>query len=250
MQPPQPQPYQRQPQPYQQPAAYPPGQPPLPGQSPPPGQSPYPQQGAQPVNIVNVHTHVQQPPVYAPPPVIVNDNSTIHVVHLILTIFTCGAWAPVWIIHAIIIAATSKPQPIYPVAPIMPMAPAPGPGFASGIPMDHNQEALAMVAQQSGKRLEARQLAAADPMTAMQLGIGRRDLPGRRYDDGGLIDVNRVPAEIFTHFSGITAERAAHIITVRDSLGGAFSSAEELMAMAELPPHLADEIAEYAIIMR
>ncbi|TDD64268.1 hypothetical protein E1298_42575 [Actinomadura rubrisoli] len=107
-----------------------------------------------------------------------------------------------------------------------------------------------MVARRSSRRAEARQLAAADPMSAKQLGIGRRDLPGRSYDDGGLIDVNRVPAEIFTHFSGVTAEKAAHVIAVRTSLGGAFSSVEELMAMVELPPDLLDEVAEYAIIIR
>ncbi|HEV7933174.1 MAG TPA: hypothetical protein VGP70_12820 [Actinomadura sp.] len=204
-----------------------------------------------------MHTNVQQPPAYAPPPVIVNttSHSTVHVIHLVLTIVTCGMWAPIWIIHAIIIAATNKPRTIYPVAPMpvapfMPMAPAPGPGFASGVPMNRNQEALAMVAQQNGQRAEARQLAAADPVSARQLGIGRRDLPERRYDDGGLIDINRVPAEIFTHFSGITADKAAHIIIVRNSLGGTFSSVEELMATADVPPHLADEIAEYAIVIR
>jgi DNA uptake protein ComE-like DNA-binding protein len=233
-----------QPQPYQQPSTYPAGQP------------PYPPQANQPVNVVNVHTHVQQSAAYPPPPVIVNSssNSTVHVIHLVLTIVTCGMWAPIWIIHAIIIAATNKPKTIYPMAPIpmaplMPMAPAPA-WFAPGAPMNPNQEALAMVAQQNGKRVEARQLVAADPMSAKQLGIGRRDLPGRRYDDGGLIDINRVPAEIFTHFSGITAEKAAHIIIVRDSLGGAFSSIEELMATAEVSPHLVDEIAEYAIVIR
>jgi DNA uptake protein ComE-like DNA-binding protein len=115
--------------------------------------------------------------------------------------------------------------------------------------MNRNQEALAMVAQQNGKHAEARQPAAADPMSARQRGIGRRNLPERRYDDGGLIDINRVPAEIFTHFSGITSDKAAHIIIVRDGLGGAFSSIEELMATADFSPHLADEIAEYAIVI-
>ncbi|MDB5910827.1 MAG: hypothetical protein JWP34_4941, partial [Massilia sp.] len=71
-----------QPQPYQQPFAY-------------PGQPPYPQQGSQPVNVVNVHTHVQQSPTYAPPPIIVHNTShtTAHVIHLVLTIVTCGMWA-------------------------------------------------------------------------------------------------------------------------------------------------------------
>jgi len=177
-------------------------------------------------------------------------NGNIHIIHLVITVLTCGAWAPIWIIHAIIMAVTEKNKVIYPVAPTPPPLPVQNPGYAPGIQMNRNQQAMAMVAQQKSRRAEARQLAGADPMSAKELGIGRRDLQGRQFDDGGLIDINRVPAEIFTHFSGITADKAAHIMEVRDSLGGAFSSVEELMATADLPPNLAEEIAEYAIVIR
>jgi hypothetical protein len=200
--------------------------------------------------VVNVHTHVQQQ--MAAPPVVIanNSNGGAHAVHAVMTVLTCGLWAPVWIIHAIVMAS-NKPQPLYPVAPpMMPRPPMAPPGMPPGVPMDQNQMALAMVAQHNGRRAEARRLAAADPMSAKQLGIGRRDLPGRGYDDGGLIDINRVPAEVFTQFAGVTAERAAHIVTIRESLGGAFSSVEELMAMSELPPHLCEEIMQYAVVIR
>jgi DNA uptake protein ComE-like DNA-binding protein len=201
--------------------------------------------------MVNVNNYIQQPPPYAWVPVIGGslNNGNIHVLHLILTIITCGAWAPIWIIHAIVMAVSDKPRAIYPVAaPQIP--PAPGPAYPSAMPMNRNQQALTMLAQQKSRRAEARQLAGADPMSAKQLGIGRRDIQGRQYDDGGLIDINRVPAEVFTQFSGVTAEKAAQIVTVRESLGGMFSSVEEFMATAELPPQLYEEITEYAIVLR
>jgi DNA uptake protein ComE-like DNA-binding protein len=199
--------------------------------------------------VVNVNNYIQPQP-YGWVPVIGDslNNSNIHVLHLILTVITCGGWAPIWIIHAIVMAV-NKPKAVmpYPVPPPMAYPQAPVPPI--GMPMNRNQEALAVIAHQKSRRAEARQLAAADPMMAKQLGIGRRDIQGRQYDDGGLIDINRVAAEIFTQFSGINPEKAAQIVTARTSLGGVFSSVEELMATAELPPHLYQEISEYAIVI-
>jgi DNA uptake protein ComE-like DNA-binding protein len=217
--------------------------------SPGPG-SPPPAHG-QPPTVVNVNNYSAPQPAYAWIPVIGSSpNGNIHIVHLLITVFTCGAWAPVWIIHAIIMAANDKRKVIYPVPP-MPVPPSTiGPGYAPGIQVDRNQQAMAIVAQQKSRRAEARRLAADDPLTAKQLGVGRRDLRGRQYDDGGLIDINRVPAEIFTQFTGITADKAAYIVEVRERIGGAFSSVEEMMVAAEIPPHLAEEIAEYAIAIR
>jgi hypothetical protein len=212
-----------------------------------------PGQPGQPANqppFVHVHNYIQQPQPYGWVPVIGGnlDNSNIHWLHLGLTALTCGFWAPVWIVHAIVMAVSDKPKVVYPMHP--PIAPGYGSGYPPPMPLNPNQEALAMIAQQRSRRAEARQLAASDPMSAKQLGIGRRDIPARQYDDGGLIDINRVPAEIFTQFSGVTAEMAAHIVTVRESLGGLFSSVEEFMATAELPPDIYEEVSEYAIVLR
>lgn len=222
------------------------GRPPGPGarpDNPQPGQQP-------PPPVVHVNNYIQPSP-YGWVPVIGGslNNSNIHVLHLVLTVITCGGWAPIWIIHAIVMAG-NKPKMVPPPVIPPPIAYPQAPGYPGGMPMNRNQEALAMIAQQKSRRAEARQLAATDPMTAKQLGIGRRDIHGRQYDDGGLIDINRVPAEVFHQFSGITSEKAAQIVTARVSLGGMFSSIEELMATAELPPHLHEEIAEYAIVIR
>jgi DNA uptake protein ComE-like DNA-binding protein len=209
-----------------------------------------PQPGQQPPTVVHVNNYIQPQP-YGWVPVIGDslNNSNIHVLHLVLTVLTCGGWAPVWIIHAIVMAVNKPKAAPYPVLPPS-LAHPQVTGYPGGMPMNRNQEALAMIAQQKSRRNEARQLAVADPMTAKQLGIGRRDIHGRQYDDGGLIDINRVPAAVFTQFSGITSEKAAQIIAARDSLGGTFASVEELMATAALPPHLYDELTEYTIVIR
>lgn len=201
--------------------------------------------GAQPFTIVNV-THVERPGRTLPPIVAhhLSDYGTVHLIHLILTLVSAGTWLPAWIIHTIVLIARDKTSAATGLAiPAHPRRPV-------ALPGDRNQQALAMLARHKARRAEARKLADADPLSAKQLDIGRRDIPNRQYDDGGLVDINRVPAEVFTYFSGITPEQAAHIVAVRERLGGAFSSVAELMALAELPPDLEPEVMEYAIAIR
>ena len=50
-------------------------------------------------------------------------------------------------------------------------------------------------------RREARRLQQDNPVLAQELKIGRPDLP-RGYDDGGLVDVNHVPAAILASHLG------------------------------------------------
>src|SRR4051794_25297334 len=176
-----------------------------------------------------------------PPPVVVhqsNDN-TIWIVHAVLCVLTCGAWVPILIIHAIIHACT---QPKTTLAPPVWMPPQP--------PMTGNQAAIADLQYRAAKRGEARALAAAQPMMARELGVGRRDFPQRQFDDGGLIDVNHVPVHVLTAFSGVSPEMATRIVQCREHLGpNGYTSVEELMAQADLPPHLIDEIREFAIFL-
>lgn len=49
-------------------------------------------------------------PLYGPAPVlVVNQGPRVnHLLHLILTLLTCGFWAPVWIILSIVDVATRK----------------------------------------------------------------------------------------------------------------------------------------------
>ncbi|RAY13192.1 helix-hairpin-helix domain-containing protein [Actinomadura craniellae] len=111
-----------------------------------------------------------------------------------------------------------------------------------------NEKAIERVRRQRLMRQKARELAAADPGLARELRIGRPDLP-RQYDDGGLIDFNHAPAEALTLLPGLTPELAARIVRVREDTGG-FMSAEELSALAELPPALTADLAEYGLFLR
>jgi Helix-hairpin-helix motif len=110
-----------------------------------------------------------------------------------------------------------------------------------------NEAAIGMVRQQRLLRAKARELAATDPAMAKELRIGRPDLP-RRYDDGGLIDVNHAPAGVLTMLPGITDELARRIEKVRAETGG-FLSAEELSTLAGLPPALTADLSEYGVFL-
>jgi DNA uptake protein ComE-like DNA-binding protein len=111
-----------------------------------------------------------------------------------------------------------------------------------------NEAVVERVKRQRLLREKARELAASDPGLAKELRIGRPDLP-RQYNDGGLVDVNHAPAEALSLLPGITAELAARIERVRAETGG-FVSAEELSAVAGLPPALTGDLADYAVFIR
>jgi DNA uptake protein ComE-like DNA-binding protein len=111
-----------------------------------------------------------------------------------------------------------------------------------------NEAVVERVKRQRLLREKARELAASDPGLAKELRIGRPDLP-RQYNDGGLVDVNHAPAGALALLPGITAELAERIERVRAETGG-FVSAEELSAVAGLPPSLTGDLADYAVFIR
>lgn len=117
-----------------------------------------------------------------------------------------------------------------------------------GLSAVDNEAVVERVKRQRLLRDKARELAASDPGLAKELRIGRPDLP-RQYNDGGLIDVNHAPAEVLTLLPGITPELAEKIERVRAEAGG-FMSAEELSAVAGLPPSLTGDVADYAVFIR
>jgi DNA uptake protein ComE-like DNA-binding protein len=110
-----------------------------------------------------------------------------------------------------------------------------------------NETAVAQVRKQRALRQKARELAGSDPGLARELRIGRPDL-ARRYDDGGLVDVNHAPVSALVTLPGITPELAARIDAMRTEVGG-FMSAEELSAVAALPPALTPDLAEHALFL-
>ncbi len=95
-------------------------------------------------------------------------------------------------------------------------------------------------------RKEARETAR-DVSMAWELRIGRPDLP-REFDDGGLVDVNHVPAGALAELPGMTPELVERVLRVREECGG-FTSVEELSALAQLPPALTPRLAEFAVFL-
>jgi hypothetical protein len=94
-----------------------------------------------------------------------------------------------------------------------------------------------LVAQQRlARRNEARALLTSNPALAAELRIGRPDLR-RQYDDGGLVDINHVPAETIAWELGIRGIVAEEIVAQRRRVGG-FYSADDLIVYCEtVTPH-------------
>ncbi|WP_301324561.1 hypothetical protein, partial [Actinomadura rupiterrae] len=204
--------------------------------------------------IVNVNVHVPPMTPPAPPPPAPHphpsvpppaprpgglDNTT-HALHLILTLVTCGLWIPVWIVHAVVASNRTPPLP-----------PAPPQPWQQPLSADQaNRAAVQHMNARAQRRREARALAADNPLMARELRLGRTDLPPaqRPYDDGGLIDVNAVPALELTRF-GLTPEQAEKAVELRGETGG-FSSGEDMAVVCDLPPRLVPELVEYGLYLR
>ncbi|WP_433791432.1 ComEA family DNA-binding protein [Actinoplanes sp. CA-252034] len=105
----------------------------------------------------------------------------------------------------------------------------PPPAWQQGTGVD---PALAAAQWRAARRQEARELQAGQPGMANELMIGRPDLPGRQYDDGGLVDVNHVPADWLARYLTIDRDLADRIVEARDRHNG-FASAEELVVYCE-----------------
>jgi DNA uptake protein ComE-like DNA-binding protein len=83
---------------------------------------------------------------------------------------------------------------------------------------------------------EARALLTRNPALAAELRIGRPDL-GRQYDDGELVDINHVPAEVIASELGITSPVAEDIVVQRTRVGD-FNSVDDLVVYREaVTPH-------------
>ena len=92
--------------------------------------------------------------------------------------------------------------------------------------------ALAAAQWRAARRQEARQLQAGEPAMAAELMIGRPDLPGRQYDDGGLVDVNHVPVEWLMRMLSLQRPVAEQIIAAREAHNG-LTTPEELIVYCD-----------------
>ncbi|GLZ80978.1 hypothetical protein Afil01_57850 [Actinorhabdospora filicis] len=113
---------------------------------------------------------------------------------------------------------------------------------ARRVPTD-DVEARALARRE--RRQRAREIATEDPALADELGIGRPDLR-TGYDDGGLIDVNAVPAGVLAEMRGVDEATAERIVEIR-ALSGPFTSTEDLIVRADLDPASQRIVEEYAL---
>ena len=109
----------------------------------------------------------------------------------------------------------------------------------------HNQEAVQGARRRIERRNDARRMVQTNPALARELRIGRPDLP-RAYDDGGLVDVNRVPGYVLVAALGLTQQEVTNLTAARDRLGR-FATTDELRDHAALPPGRIDELRDLMI---
>ena len=110
------------------------------------------------------------------------------------------------------------------------------------------QQAIAAARARIWRRIEARRIADSDPILARELGIGRPDLH-RRFDDGGLVDVNHAAATSLALVPGISEELASRIVQSRQSVGGYVGLTDLSVTMGVAPPVL-DEAKEFLVFLR
>jgi hypothetical protein len=112
----------------------------------------------------------------------------------------------------------------------------------------HADPTIAAALAARDRREEARRLAASDPLLAREVRIGRPDLP-RRYDDGGLVDLNTAPAAVLAQALGVDPAIAATIVTAREA-AGRLTSVEDLFVYSDLPVDVWDVVRDRGIVLR
>jgi hypothetical protein len=105
-----------------------------------------------------------------------------------------------------------------------------------------NDSALRRALGRRERRRRAREIAATDAALADELEIGRIDRR-REFDDGGLVDVNRVSAGALSRLPGFTASLADRVVTARERLEGLRSEAD-LIVHADVPPEVVTRLSE------
>jgi hypothetical protein len=120
------------------------------------------------------------------------------------------------------------------------------PGFVQPGFVPPSQQAVLHAAKaRIHQRAEARKLALDNPALARDLKIGRPDLR-RNYDDGGLVDVNHVGADVLVGCLSLSPNDANAIVAARGQLGR-FTSCAEVSTYANLQPACLDNVTDLII---
>lgn len=115
--------------------------------------------------------------------------------------------------------------------------------------MHHSSDpAVAAAMWRASRRAEARELLRTNPGMAWELRIGRPDIEGRQYDDGGLVDVNHLPATWLAYALQIPQAIADEIAAAR-ALHHGFGSPDELIVYCQtMTPDRLAMIRDFLVI--
>jgi hypothetical protein len=102
--------------------------------------------------------------------------------------------------------------------------------------------ALRMALRRRERRRRAREIAASDPMLSAELGLGRPDRI-RQFDDGGLIDINRVPSSVLAELPGFDQAMADRVVRARERFEGLRSGAD-LVVHAGVPTEVVERVSD------
>lgn len=92
-----------------------------------------------------------------------------------------------------------------------------------------------------------RELVEKDRPLARSMHVGRPDV-ARDYDDGGLLDINSVPAQALSAHGGLSHVEATKIVEVRGQLGR-YVNMDELLAYVDLPETTANRLRDLAVFV-
>jgi hypothetical protein len=108
-------------------------------------------------------------------------------------------------------------------------------------------EAAAVGAQQRlTERERGRQLARDRPELALEMGIGRPDLPDAQA--AGLVDVNNAPAAVLARLPGVDDALATRIVEARAGIDG-FTAVEDLGLALDLDGNLVEDLRDRVVFL-
>ena len=110
---------------------------------------------------------------------------------------------------------------------------------APASPLDRARDAIS-------RRREAQQLALREPQAALEMGLGRPDLPTATHMD--VIDVNHVPVAVLERLPGVDHALAREIALARKEIDG-FGSLEDLGEVLRLDVAVVEDLRPYVVFL-
>lgn len=108
-------------------------------------------------------------------------------------------------------------------------------------------EPVAKARARRALREQYRRLAAADPVLAREIGVGRPTSEGL-VDDGGLIDLNSLSADELASEAKMALETAEEIVALRGRQNG-LSSVDEVVVFVRMPTRVEEQLRECAVFL-